>query len=159
MRNLSSLIKLGAPLVVAVAALGAAGSASAATIGNTTLPSGATMPVCSTGSTTEVISTSNDSNYSYVVPAGGGTLTSWSFNATGAKAATPYELVVARPASGSYTIIGTDTETVPSSGGPIDSFTLANPITVQAGDVIGEVVTSKTKVGCLMKGSSVPMIV
>jgi uncharacterized repeat protein (TIGR01451 family) len=143
-------------MVVLAAALVAVGSAGATTIGTTTLPKGATMPVCTTGSTTEVISVSNDSSYSYVVPVGGGTLTSWSFNTKGATAGTPYTLLVAQPENGGDTIIGTDAETVPSSGAAVASFKLADPIAVQAGDVIGIVDNPKSEVGCLFKGSSVP---
>jgi uncharacterized repeat protein (TIGR01451 family) len=144
---------------VATASLIAVGSAAAdTTIGSTTLPSGATMPVsaCSTSSSAEVFPYATDAAHSYAVPAGGGNLTSWSFNTTGATVGTPFTLLVIRPSGTSYQIIATDPEVVPSGATKIATFTLSKPIAVQAGDLIGSVVTSKSKVGCMFKGSGVP---
>jgi uncharacterized repeat protein (TIGR01451 family) len=153
----SLIAKLSTPLALVALAV-AAGPAGAATIGNTTLPPAATMPTsgCTTSQSTELVPYSTDSSYDYAVPAGGGSLTSWSFNTAGAKAGTPYSLLVVRPSGSSYQIIATDPETVPADAPPVATFTLTQPITVQAGDLIGAVVTAKSSVGCLFKGGSIP---
>jgi uncharacterized repeat protein (TIGR01451 family) len=132
--------------------------AGAVTLGDTTLPSGSTMgPACSTSSNAEIIQTATDSSFGYTVPAGGGSINSWSFNTTGATAGTPYSLLVARPSGSSYQIVGSDSVTVPSSSPAIASFSLAKPITVQGGDVLGVIVTAgKNTVDCRFKGGALP---
>jgi uncharacterized repeat protein (TIGR01451 family) len=139
------------------AAMVAAAPAMATTVGSTTLPSGSNMaPACSASVNAEIIQSGTDASYNYTVPAGGGSLTSWSFNTTGAKAGTPYTLLVARPSGGSYQIVATDAETVPAALPPIATYTLANPITVQGGDVLGVIVTAgKNTVGCRLKGGPI----
>jgi uncharacterized repeat protein (TIGR01451 family) len=140
-----------------VAALAAAAPALATTIGSTTLPSGSNMaPACSASKDAEIIQSGTDASYQYTVPAGGGSITSWSFNTTGAKAGTPYTLLVARPSGGSYQIVATDPETLPATLPAIETFTLAKPITVQGGDVLGVIVTAgKNTVGCRLKGGPI----
>ena len=151
------LAAVTAPLIAA-AVLAAAGPAGAATIGTTTVPSGATIgpTSCTTSQTAELIPYTTDSSYDYAVPAGGGTITSWSFNATGAKAGTPYTLLVVRPSGTSYQILATDPETVPANAPTITTFSLADPIAVQAGDLIGAVIGAKSKVGCFIKNGPIP---
>jgi uncharacterized repeat protein (TIGR01451 family) len=147
---------VGVPLVV-LAMLVMSASADARTLGNTTQPAGTSDESCAAPSIAgaDVIQVGTDASYDYTVPAGGGEITSWSFGTAGATAGTPYGLVVARPSgtSGAYTIVGSDLETVPSSLPPVATFTLAAPIAVQSGDVIGAVVQETTTVGCIWVGS------
>jgi hypothetical protein len=82
------------------------------------------------------------------VPAGGGTITSWSFNTVGATPGTPYGLIVVNPSDGNYTVVGSDVETVPASPPAIQTYTLSSPIQVQAGDLIGAVIDTTTSSTC-----------
>lgn len=150
------IVRLAAMLsLTAVAGLVGVAQADALTLGNTTLPSGATPNTCTTGgATAEALQTGTDSAYDYTVPTGGGQITSWSFNTTGATAGTPYGLVVARPAGGGYTIVGSDLETVPASPGGIVTFTLSTPITVQAGDILGVLLTGASSAECYYENGS-----
>jgi hypothetical protein len=153
------LATTGAAVLAAVAGAPAIGATGAKTqLGSTTLPPAATMPAsaCTTSETTELLPAATDSSVDYTVPAGGGSITKWSFNTTGAKAGTPYALLVSRPSGASYTIIATDPETVPANAPTIATFKLAHPIAVQAGDVIGSVVEPSSRLGCEFKGGSIP---
>jgi uncharacterized repeat protein (TIGR01451 family) len=150
--------RIGATMSVSVVAgLVAVAPAMATTVGSTTLPSGSNMaPACSAGRDAEIIQSGTDATYNYKMPAGGGSITSWSFNTTGAKAGTPYTLLVARPSGGSYQIIATDPETLPATLPAVQTFSLAKPITVQGGDVLGVIVTAgKNTVGCRLKGGPI----
>jgi uncharacterized repeat protein (TIGR01451 family) len=140
-----------------VAGLVAAAPAMATTVGSTTLPAGSNMaPACSASKDAEIIQSGTDATYQYTVPAGGGSITSWSFNTTGAKAGTPYTLLVARPSGGSYQIVATNPQTLPASMPAVQTFSLASPITVQGGDVLGVIVTAgKNTVGCRLKGGPI----
>ncbi|HEY5316630.1 MAG TPA: PASTA domain-containing protein [Solirubrobacteraceae bacterium] len=132
--------------------------ANALTLGTTTAPSNdatATQCLAPPSETEDAIQLSTDANYDDVVPAGGGVITSWSFNATGATAGTPYGLVVARPSAGSYQVVGGDVESVPASSPAVATFTLASPIVVQAGDLLGAVIEPTNTAYCYWtEGSS-----
>ena len=138
-----SLLVMSATLLATFAASASAG---ATTLGNTTPPAGSSPFDC-TGvpETEDLFQTATDSSYDYVVPAGGGTITSWSFNTVGAAPGTPYGLVVASP---SFTVIGSDVETVPTSAPSIQTYTLSTPIQVQAGDLIGNVIEPTANATC-----------
>ena len=73
---------------------------------------------------------------SYAVPAGGGAITAWSTLA-GADTG-PAALLVWHPttAAGTYTLVG-ESPVVPLAANTLNQFTLAAPINVAAGDVIG----------------------
>lgn len=148
-----SLLVMAATLLTMLAA---AASADAVTLGNTAAPAGATPFIC-TGfsSTVELIQTGTDSAYDFVVPAGGGVITSWSFNTSGATAGTPIGLVVVSQSDGGYTVVGSDIETVPASAPSIQTYTLSSPIQVQAGDLIGEVLEPTSTATCYWQGGAV----
>ncbi|HEY2632047.1 MAG TPA: PASTA domain-containing protein [Solirubrobacteraceae bacterium] len=94
----------------------------------------------------------------YVVPAGGGQITSWSTNAEGATAGTPLTFLALRPGvPGSYTVVGSDSETLPAGG--IATFNIAKPIAVNAGDVIGLYSTTTTAFCFFTGGSSAADVV
>jgi hypothetical protein len=113
------------------------------TVGDATLPSSATMgSTCGASNAIgEVVQTGTDSSFTYTVPADGGAIKSWSFYTTGATADTPYELLIARPSGGNHQIVGTDSQNVPANAPAIATFTLAKPIAMEAGDVLGVVVS------------------
>jgi Domain of unknown function DUF11/PASTA domain len=140
-------------LLATVATLTTSASAQALTLGSTTVPVGATGETC-TGSVLNILQTSVDASYLYAVPAGGGIITSWSFNTSGATAGTPYTLIVAQPSGSGYTVVGTDTEVVPASAPAVQTYSLAKPISVSAGDLIGVGVSASSDVVCYWRGGS-----
>jgi Domain of unknown function DUF11/PASTA domain len=152
MRRVRWLTAIGT--AVALAALAACASSDALTLGDTTVPGGTTAQLCSGAGGTSLIQTETDTGYDYVVPAGGGAITSWSFNTTGATVGAPYELVVVRPMGGAYTVIGADSELVPATPPLIQTYTLSAPIPVQAGDLLGVFLSSTSAVDCFWLGGS-----
>ena len=131
---------LAAAVAALAMALGSAAQASAdVTIGTTTPPSGSSSEPCGSGGLVTWVQTGAAAGGpSYVVPAGGGLITSWSTNTAADKGGTQVSLVVLRPASGgSYTVVAVDAETLPNPLPPVATFTLASPIVVLAGDTIG----------------------
>jgi hypothetical protein len=144
---------------VSVATLGlvvSVGSAQAITIGVTSPPAGATLGSACSGSAVSATQTSTDGTISYVVPAGGGELTSWSYLATGATAGTPYTLLVLRPTgtSDQFTVLAANTTEVPSSPTGVVTVPLSTPVAVQAGDQIGITTSSTSTVSCTFSGGS-----
>jgi hypothetical protein len=121
-------------------------AASAVTLGNTTVPSGATANGCPTGIV--IWQSSTDSSYSYSVPAGGGAITSWSTNTAGDAPGASVTFVVMRQS----TVVGVDTETLPTPLPSIATFTLAHPILVAAGDTLG--LWGPANVGCYFTGGA-----
>ncbi len=132
-------------------------SASALTLGTTTFPSGAKESACAPGAF--YVQSATDSAYQYAVPPGGGQITSWSTNTTGATTAgTPLTLLVLRSnGSGGYTVVGFDPEKLPTplpvSG--IATFNIAAPITVTGGELLG-LYGSGTTAQCLYAGAPIP---
>jgi hypothetical protein len=119
--------------------------ADAQTLGSVTPPSGAFTGQCITnvaaGQSFVLAQLTSDSATPFVVPSAG-RITEWETNQTGslAPAGEQLGLVVLRAAaSGGYTVVGTDVETLPSTlpAGGIVSFPIASPIKVAAGDLLG----------------------
>ena len=127
MRRMGGLARMRRVLLLAGLALAVlpAGSALAdTTIGQT----GGDTP-CSAGGGTVFGDTH------YVVPSGGGTITSFSFVSTTADSGIPIDFVVLRPGSGSsYTVVGKTGEQTLSGLG---TETFAANIPVLGGDIIG----------------------
>jgi hypothetical protein len=132
-------------------------SAQALRLGTTTVPSGATPNGCG-GSYDFYVQNATDSAYQYAVPSGGGQISEWSANTTGAAIATPLSLLVLQPSGGSYKVVGFDSEALPSplpvSG--ITEFALATPITVTGGELLGLYGASGTVACYFAGGSSIP---
>jgi hypothetical protein len=130
-------------------------AASALTLGTTTPPTSSSNAPCSTG--TLYIQSATDSSYQYSVPAGAGTITSWSTNTAADAAGTNVVLVVLRPSSGGYTVVAVDSETIPtplpSSG--VATFNLTQPIAVAAGDTLG-LWSASAAFGCAFIMGSIP---
>jgi uncharacterized repeat protein (TIGR01451 family) len=138
----------GCRLAVLTAALALAAPALAAadtTIGSTAIPDNSSPLTCPLGSGSMIplfLQISSDPSTPYAVPAGAWQVTSWQINTTGADPSPQVTFVVLRPgagSSGSYSVLATDTETLPSTPPPsgVASFTLSSPIAAQGGDTIG----------------------
>src|SRR5579884_1776516 len=125
------------------------------TIGSTTPPSGSRPDFCGYSGTLVQISSAS---FPYAVPAGGGEVTQWSTNTTGAAPGAPVELVVVRPSGGSFTVVGTDTEKLPSPlpAGGIATYNLVHPILVAAGDLLGLYAGGGSSTVCFWSGGSTP---
>lgn len=142
-------------LVVSGLLAGVVSSASGLTLGNTTIPSGGSPSGC--GTSTFFTEKATDPSYQYMVPAGGGLITSWSINTVSATAGTAVTLLVLRPTGSEYTIVAFDNETLPSPlpGSGVATFGLASPISVSGGEVIG-LYGSGSAVACYFNGGTIP---
>jgi hypothetical protein len=143
--------------VLAIATLFTGGlvppSASGLTLGDlATVDPGA----CALGTTGWLIEQAS-TTAQYVVPTGGGVITSWS-TSFGPPSA-PVELVVSSPfnsASPQTAVVrGIDYESLPNpiSADSVSTFTLAHPIAVQSGDLIGLEYTSGSSTRCSFAGA------
>jgi hypothetical protein len=110
--------------------------ASALTLGATTPPTGGSALLCPGG--TVYWQSATDLNYSYAAPFAG-TITSWSTYAAMDTPGSTVAMVILRPTGSTYTVVATDTETIPDAL-PVSSvatFDLSQPIAIGAGDVLG----------------------
>jgi Domain of unknown function DUF11/PASTA domain len=139
---------------VLLVALGAPASAGALTLGDlATVDPGP----CSISTSAWVEQTAS-MTATYVVPAPGGVITSWStsFGPPGA----PVELVVSSPFNSASTptsdVRGIDAETLPSPlpASNVSTFTLTHPTGVQAGDVFGLFYTNGANTRCAFGGAA-----
>ncbi len=93
-----------------------------------------------TGGTATCASNSGLADTSYVVPAGGGTITSFSFQSVAGNAGEQVDFLVLRPAAaGGYTVVG-KTGLVTLAGTGLETVPAA--VAVEAGDVLGIYVPS-----------------
>jgi hypothetical protein len=126
-------------LATALAALIGAGAADAEIhLGSAVQPAGSTPRPCGLGAV--FIQGTMGPSISYTVPAESGKLTSWEVNTVSSTVGAPLTLVVLRPAwEGSYEVVATDAETLPSPlpAGGVAAFALASPIAVEPGDTFG----------------------
>ena len=129
----------------------AAAQASAVTLGTTTFPSGAAPFGCTPSAF--YVQTATDSASQYTVPAGGGQVISWSTNTNGDASGGSLALLVLRPTgSGSYAIVGFDSETLPNPLPAVATFTLASPIAVTGGEQLGLYYNSGALEQCFYTG-------
>jgi hypothetical protein len=149
------------PMAGAVAVLGLLvlpALANASTLGITAQPSGSSASTCD--SSVAFAQVAEASGTPYIVPAGGGLITGWeTVVTTDDTAGSSLEFIVVGPASSEYTVVGTDTETLPSplpAAGGLVSFPLTTPIAVQAGDTIGLYSASVGGVDCYFASGSTP---
>lgn len=75
----------------------------------------------------------------YVVPSGGGSITSFSFQSLEGNAGEHVDFLVLRPVSGTtYTLVGhTGVVTLQGTSGGVETFSPPAPIAVQGGDILG----------------------
>ncbi len=125
--------------VVAAATVVLATTAMAAT----TIGSLATTPLPCAGPYDTVQATSTGA--SYTIPAGGGAITSWSTQAGANTGSAALEVWRPTAVAGSYLLVGAGPVT-PLTPSTLNSFTLATPISVQAGDLLG--LRFEGSVGC-----------
>jgi uncharacterized repeat protein (TIGR01451 family) len=124
-------------------------------LGLTTLPSTGAQQVCSASAA--AVQTGTDPSYQYAVPAGGGQINSWSTYTANATAGTPVTLLVLRPSGpGQYTVVGFDAKSVPSPVPANATFSIASPIAVTGGELLGLYNSATTTSGCDFYGGSIP---
>jgi hypothetical protein len=137
-------------VLVVTLALPAAASASTTTLGSIVEPTGASGASCNSAPVDGETLVLGQDTTAYEVGAGGGEITSWSVNATGDTGVGTETLYVLAPSGPGYTVVGTDTETIPSvipTGGTL-TFTLASPIMVQSGDTFALSATGAGSIYC-----------
>lgn len=88
---------------------------------------------CSAGFSTVQISSSGPS---YAVPAGGGNITAWSTQATGTIGPVALQVWRSTGTANTYQLVGAS-PLVTLTSASLNTFTLATPIAVQAGDLLG----------------------
>ena len=107
------------------------------TLGSTAIPGGSTAGECSGD---VIAQPTSDPSTPYTVPTPPvGPLSSWQVNTTGATAGAPVTLVVLRSTGPTtYTVVGADTQAIPSSPPPglIATFTVPSPIAVSGGEIL-----------------------
>jgi len=86
------------------------------------------------GGSFNMVQSTSPLGVSYAVPTGGAFITSWSTDA--GPFIGPVGLQVWRKTAGSFTLVGASPE-MPLSASVVNTFTLATPIPVQAGDLLG----------------------
>jgi hypothetical protein len=143
--------------LVAVFTTALAGAARAdTTLGSTAVPAGSNPSPCS-GSV--IAQTASDPSTPYTVPTPPvGPLSRWQVNVNGANAGEPVTLVVLRSTGPTtYTVVGADTQAIPSSPPPglIATFTVPSPIAVSGGEILGLYSPGGTFV-CYSHGGSTP---
>jgi hypothetical protein len=106
------------------------------TLGSASMPAGSGPRGCNDQVIAQLTS---DPSTPYTVPSPStGALTAWQVNTAGSASGTPVMLVVLRAVDASnYTVVGTDTQTLPSSPpSGIATFTVPAPIAVTGGEIL-----------------------
>jgi Domain of unknown function DUF11 len=147
------VVCLGLPLAFGVAAAASADT----TLGLTTQASGAVAGTCASAPDPTLVQSAQDPTTPYFAPTDG-FITQWQTNTTGDTPGATITFAVVRAASaGGYTVVGANTETIPSplpvSG--VATFTLATPIAVHAGDTLA-LYSSSAGVHCYSYGGTTP---
>ena len=124
-------------LTVALTA-GLAGAARAdTTLGSTAIPGGSATNGCEGA---VIAQTASDPSTPYTVPTPPvGPLSRWQVNVNGANAGEPVTLVVLRSTGPTtYTVVGADTQAIPSSPPPglVATFTVPSSIAVSGGEIL-----------------------
>src|SRR5262249_23084205 len=123
------------------------------TLGSTTPPTGSTSSPCAS---LKIAQAASDPSTPYTVPSQG-TITSWRVNTNLAPPGAPVTMFVLRPSGGSsYTVIGTDTQTLPNPFPPVAGFTISSPIAAKAGDILG-VYDEFANIICAFQGGATPL--
>jgi Domain of unknown function DUF11/PASTA domain len=152
-KRVSGLLSVAVVLGLALPA----GAGAATTLGTTTQPAGSSPIGCGSGSVQGQFT--SDPTTPYMVPPGGGLITSWSINTTGDTPGLPVTFLVLRPNGGdTFTIVGTDSETIPNPlpSGNVATYTLSAPISVTEGDTLGLWTNAGNEVTCYWDGGSTP---
>ena len=150
-RMLSGLCAATATLVLLMVGVADAST----TLGSTSIPSGGSGNDCNPGAVFD--QATSDPATPFTTP-GAGTLTQWQVNTIDAAPNTPLTFVVLKAGSGSATVAGVDSRTLPSPLPPGDNvvtFTLPTPIAVTGGETLG-LYTDSSTVYCEWSGGSLP---
>jgi hypothetical protein len=131
-----------------VAVIGSLAAAATIVVATTAVATGtigslATTPTPCAGPYDTVQATSTGA--SYTVPAGGGAITAWSTQAGANTGSAALEVWRPTAVAGSYLLVGAS-PVAPLTASTLNSFTLATPISVQAGDLLG--LRFEGSVGC-----------
>jgi hypothetical protein len=128
------------------------------TLGSTSMPAGSGGRDCDGAVIAQLTS---DPSTPYAVPSPPvGPLASWQVNTTGSAPGTPVTLLVLRsPDTVNYTVIGADTQAIPSSPpGGIATFTVPTPIAVAGGDTLALYAPSGTGLfACYFRDGATPV--
>jgi Domain of unknown function DUF11 len=130
------------------------GNAGAATLGITAPPTGSVGGDCQPTGVYGMVS--NDPSTVFIVPAGGGEITQWETSTTEDVAGSSITMLVLAPSGTNYSVVGYDTETIPSplpASGEAE-YTLSTPIQAAAGDALG--LYSPAANICFFQGGAVP---
>jgi hypothetical protein len=130
MKRLAVVCVLAASLTVAMGTVARADT----TLGTLALPSGTADADSCQGAV--IAQVTSDPSTPYTVPSAG-TITSWRVN-NFVNPGTPISLVVLKSTGGiSYSVVGVDTHAAPDSVSDTLSFTVASPIAVSGGEILG----------------------
>jgi hypothetical protein len=128
------------------------------TLGTATQPAGSDPHGCL--GTHVLAQLTSDPSTSYVVPAGGGEITRWQMNTSGSTPGSTVIFGVLAPLGlNTYSIVGTDSETLPDPlpADHIASFTLATPIAVSGGETLALNSLAGPDTVCYWSGGATPM--
>jgi hypothetical protein len=145
-------------LFIAIAALSTVSSAgmarAATTLGSVAQPLGSDPNGC--GVDQVLAQATSDAGTPYTVP-GPGTITRWGTNGSQSNPGSAVTLVVLKPAAASFSVLGTDAETIPDA--PIDSllsWKIRSPINVRGGETFGLYTDQVGGVACFFTGGQTP---
>jgi hypothetical protein len=146
--------RLLAAVTACLAALTCVASAGAATLGITAVPAGWQGLPCPSSSQV-VAQLESDPSTPFTVPAGGGFITQWQTLTKFDSPGRPLTLVVVRFGTSTASVVATDTVVLPTPlpASGVASFTLADPIQVQAGDSLGLASQSASSATCALIGT------
>jgi Domain of unknown function DUF11/PASTA domain len=108
------------------------------TLGSLEIPGGSPTAVNCSGYV--VAELSSATGVQFTVPDGGGAINEWQMNTTGANPGDQVTLLVLRLTAGNvYTVVGSDTETLPNQlpADQVAAFSMSTPIVVRGGETLG----------------------
>jgi hypothetical protein len=150
MKKVSLCVAITALLTVSSVGIARA----ATTLGSVAQPLGSDPNGC--GVDQVLAQATSDPGVPYTVP-GRGTITRWGTNGSQSNPGDPVTLVVLKPTGDSFSVVGTDVETIPYA--PIDSllsWKIRSPINVRGGETFGLYTDQAGGVVCFFTGGQTP---
>ncbi|HEY6771578.1 MAG TPA: hypothetical protein VI035_03900 [Solirubrobacterales bacterium] len=144
-RSVSTLLAIGLVLGFSASA------AHATTLGSAVQPPGSAPNACPPNSV--IAQSTSDPSTPYSAP-GAGTITEWQIDTSLATPGAPVTMVVLKPTGGDFSVVGTDSRTIPAAGS-IATFLLSTAINVSGGETLG-LYTNGAPVVCYWNGGSTP---
>jgi hypothetical protein len=141
-------------LSLLVALIGASMADANVHLGSVVQPAGSSATSCLTEFV--IVEAASDPSVPYAAPPGERKLTQWEVSTTHGTAGAAVTLVILRPAAGSYDVVATDTEVLPSPlpADGVASFRPASPIAVGGGEVLGLYSSTPGGVDCFFAGGT-----